>query len=330
MLIFNRLIPLLLILAGVIEVPDIGGIGEIVFAPFTIYSDNFGPYVAYQDDSEVTVKVQITKGHKYKEQFLCGPNKDDLRYAYNTVNHVEQKDYDFTFTLPTSSYLSSSGMYCKITIFDETSNKQLIKEFTIKPVDKAIDINPSLYKKGYKQFNNTSYYFDKTKGFIVNNERYRFPNYIDYLNSDTYHRLDLSGVDFNYSGNDTFLYQNASIKIPDYHNIFPNIPHVNNYITIPLKIYKSGSLYKMNYLHEMYVHPKTLMMSFISRSGFVKTRYFYMPVNKKEEMLDEVVDITINKCGLTKNNISWHLSYLANQNLIGKCSNSDYCIVEGE
>ena len=86
----------------------------------------------------------------------------------------------------------------------------------------------------------------------------------------------------------------------------------------------------MNYLHEMYVHPKTLMMSFISRSGFVKTRYFYMPVNKKEEMLDEVVDITINKCGLTKNNISWHLSYLANQNLIGKCSNSDYCIVEGE
>ena len=76
----------------------------------------------------------------------------------------------------------------------------------------------------------------------------------------------------------------------------------------------------------MYVNPQTLDMSLVKYDGFVATKYFYLPINKIDLLLDQIFTIHFDEFGYGKSNFSWDMRYLNNRNLIGDCDNSDYCI----
>ena len=68
-------------------------------------------------------------------------------------------------------------------------------------------------------------------------------------------------------------------------------------------------------------------MSFNPEEDFVLTRYFYLPKNGREDLIDKKMNVYLYGAGLGSSNITWNLTYLAGQNLLGDCSDSDYCIV---
>ena len=295
----------------------------------TIDADSFGPYVAFQEDSTITFKVNCTGSSICSEKFSCGPSQNDIRYSYKTESHVSGSTYKCKVTLPTYMYLSESGMYCRIQVLGSDGRVVKTLSFTIYPITTNQTINPQDYISKQYTINYARYSISRDR-FSSTSEKYSFPDYLDFLNIDTYYRLDLSGVHFNCSPIGTYSYESAYLEISDYHSIFPYLFHDNNhFVHIPLKITSNGSKRSFSFANTMYVHPKTLEMSMFLIDGFVPTRYFYLPVNKKKEMQEERVIVSIKHGGYAKSNITWDLSYLANNNVIGRCADSDYCIVGG-
>ena len=323
MSIISRLIQIFIILGSIIPI-------EIdTDPPITITSESFGPFEAYQPNTDIVLKVDTGDSKNYSVAFTCGPSSSDIRYSSNSSFNSNKSGYSLTINLPTYMLLSPSGMFCKLVITRTKTGYNKTITFTINPISYYQNIDPSVYTKTPYKINNAFYSF-------VNNmlwpgmEQYTFPNYIDYLNIDTYYRLDLKDVTFNHFPIQEYTYESAFMKVSDFMNIFPYIPHdEDNYISIPLNITYDNIICHFGFANTMYVHPKTLQMSLRYIDGFVPTHHFYLPVNKKGEMLEEKVIVCIQGGGLAKSNISWNLSYLATNNMIGHCSNSDYCVVGG-
>lgn len=323
MSIISRLMQIIIILGSIVPI-DIDTDPKI-----TITSDLFGPFTAYQPNTDITLKVNTGDSRVYSVAFTCGPNSNDICYSSNSTFVSQNGGYDLTINLPTYMLLSPEGMFCKLVITRNKTGYTKTTSFTIKPITYYHNIDPSLYTKETYHIKNATYSYLNDM-FFSGDEQYSFPNYIDYLNIDTYYRLDLSDITFTHFPIQTYTYESAYMKISDYANIFPYFSHdEENYISIPLNISNNKATYHFGFANTMYVHPKTLQMSLNYVDGFTPTHHFYLPVNKKEAMLEEKVIICINGGGLCKSNITWNLSYLATNNMIGSCSNSDYCVVGG-
>ena len=76
----------------------------------------------------------------------------------------------------------------------------------------------------------------------------------------------------------------------------------------------------------MYVNPYTLEMSSFKMQNEVKTNKIYFPVNKKKDFLGEKFNIVVSNCGLNKYNLIFEITYDVFRDLVGNCSNSDFCI----
>ena len=79
----------------------------------------------------------------------------------------------------------------------------------------------------------------------------------------------------------------------------------------------------------MYVNQKTLEMSLDPGVDLVPTNYFYLPINRCSDLLDQVFTIKFDSFGMNKNKFSWDMRYTNDRDLIGDCRNSEYC-VDGE
>lgn len=298
---------------------------------FYLTSDTIGPLTAYQEDIKLNVTLRCkTKALTFIDRFRCGPSEDDFRYSKSgTYRHVINYTYNLTFNIPTSSYLSKQGMFCQILIENNYNNPLATFSFTLTPIKTKQSIKAEDYSNSPFSVDNVYYHFEKA-GLIIEKETISFPNYLSYLNIDTYHKLALDSVLIS-SNNENPSYGLASLTIPDYENIFPYFIHsINNTISVPLKLIKTGECWTFAFKNTMYVNPNNLIMSHLPRNGFVATNNFYLPVNEKNKLLDEKIKIELNGFGIGKTNITWSLEYLANQNLVGKCENSQYCIVGEE
>lgn len=324
MLVIKRLLLLFTILLNPFIPIDPIVIGVIISTDF------FGPFTAYQPNVDLTITITVGERANYYERLTCGPSYDDVRYSVTSNSHLISKTYDYTTNLPTYMLLSNDGLYCNFYVTNIKTEHSYKFQFCIKPVTTGQNIDPSKYTKDSYSIEN-AYYRIIGSDLLSYPETYIFPDYLDYLNIDTYYRIDLSGVTFTCGPVvRDYIYESATMKISDYDNIFPYLLHdENHYISIPLKVTNNKTTKGFAFANAMYVHPKTLEMSLISRPNFVQTKYFYLPVNKKKQMLEENVQIVITGGGAAKSNLTWNLSYLATGNMLGNCSNSDYCVVGG-
>lgn len=176
----------------------------------------------------------------------------------------------------------------------------------------------------------TSFYF-KGKNIITLTEKYDFDNIYDYFPVDYYQKLDISKFSFNYKSSANLTYDGATLFIYDTKRIFPHLQHEEDDITlrIPLEIYKDNSEYHIRYGCNLYVDPTTFKMSFVFQPNYKKTNSFYLPINRKKDILDTKFEIVLYECGDNKITFNWELDYLVDTNIVGNCSDSAYCVIGG-
>ena len=306
---------------------------EIIVTPIDtglkVSGGPWGPFFAYQPDTTITFTLKQSGSNYYSGTFACGPTSSDIRYS-QSVSCSFNNSTNLTLNLPTFSYLTPSGMFCRLKLIEKFSGDVKTTEFTILPSTRYNAINPAYYTQSFYSIPNAN--ISLLNGTLLSaSEKFQFPNYLDYFDIDTYYRLDLSNVNFTYVLSlNNLTYSSAYLTFEDDEEVFAYLEHDHDEITIPLKIVKTGNIWALDIDSNMYVHPKTLQMSFEPRPGFVETRYFYMPVNHKDYFLNQTMRIDAYGVGVCKSTITWYLTYLASTNIIGSCSNSDYCIVGGK
>ena len=300
----------------------------------TMESGAFGPLTP--NCNNVNVDITVKTDNRLYGCFLktyAGLSEGNYSYSKETseFNIAAGGSVVKTITLPTRDYLTSNGMYIKLSLFySETFDapkKNIDRTFVIHPIDAVSNIKPENYINAPCINKNVSYLLNKFT-LTKENEQFQFPDYIDYFNIDTYHRLNLDSVTFSYTCKRSFTYSAAYLRIYDHTNAFPYISKDgDDAFMVPLKVITVGNKMGFAFKNKFYVNPDTAQISLEAKAGFVLTKYFYLPKNGREDLLDKKMDVLLFGAGYGSSNITWNLTFLASNNLLGDCSDSDYCIV---
>lgn len=324
------LIPLSLLTVGAIEKPSIDPTVPIgILNDANMRLDPIGPCEKYGEDINLTgTIVSITGISNIRERLSIGPKGGNYTYFYTTAKHNITKGdiYSLSLPMPIHSVLGENGIDCKVQIID-LSNKEIDGfTFSLNPITKErINVNDYIrttYSKEDIVVDPDDYQNKKT-------EQYRFYKFLDYFNEDNYYRLNLNKLKLTYSCAKPFPGCNAKLKFTDFNNVFPliNGGRLNTSFEIPLRYTYASGVIAFDFPEQMYVNPKTLEMSLNARPEFRITKYFYLPINKKDLLLDQTFSLEVTNFGHNKTSFSWDITYLNNRNLLGDCDNSDYCVV---
>lgn len=160
-------------------------------------------------------------------------------------------------------------------------------------------------------------------------EKLIFENFDGPYMPDFYHRIDLSNFKIKCSsGFDTALtVREGYLFITNINGTFDDLSQSGNNAIIPLTLKKSGDYYALCFLNDMYVDQLTLHMSSSPKSGFVKTKYLYLPRNEKRNENEYEFNIKLNDFGMERNNYAGTFRYKSLLNTLGDCHNSKYCVV---
>ena len=319
-----------LFLLPIYLVPTLTGAFEIINNSSMSFTFSvMGPFVEYNEDVTITGKLTSTKTMSgIKERISIAEDEEDYSYFYTTASHSmsARKARNVTFTLPLSTMLSEYGIKGLIEVLDSSENVLITRPFYLVPATNKT-VNVSKYMT--RDYNVDAVVVNITNYNLYHRESYRFTNFLDYFNCDNYYRLDLKDLVMSYSCFVDFPGGNASLHFLDYERLFPYIddngvvPEVN----IPLTITEKKGEICFNFPQTMYVNRHTLEMSLVARPGFLTTSYFYLPINKKDQLIDRVFTLKVKDFGYGKTSFNWNIRYLNSRGLVGDCSDSDYCVI---
>ena len=312
--------------------------GTRAFAKFDKFMLDFptiGPLEKNCRNVSITGEIIPTiTAEDVSESFCFGPSKTELRNAQAKAKHdvTKAEGYEVTFYLPTKEYLDDDGMYCRFMITDSSGESLYKFEFTLLPKNsQTIKID---------DYKTTSYCLTGTIikiGSIIykDGETFQFNSTLDFFNIDSYFRLDLSSIMFSYScAYSDLIYSSINLKFIDYNLVFPYLDSVDSnglsYFKLPLKASRNMLDIKLDFRDKMYVNPVTLEMSKTAKVGYSLTKYLYLPINKKKDLLDQEFVIEVNRFGYNETSFEIPVRYMTSQSLIGDCSTSDYCVVGEE
>ena len=238
----------------------------------------------------------------------------------------KNETYILTFTLPFKSALTKKGLRVEIDFIGLGQGILQSLSFNIKPIQPQ-RINVRDYYDNYFSVNDIV--IDPDNYVSGASEKYKFNQFIDYFNVDSYYRLRLDNIFITYESVKTCPLGSAHIHFVDYLKLFPYLDNDDEVPTfdIPLTATSSINGVFFSFPSIMYVKPQSLEMSLVARPGFVSTKYFYLPVNHCRDLLDQTFTLVVDSFGHNRNSFSWDIRYINNRNLIGDCSSSDYCVV---
>lgn len=294
------------------------------------FYEPIGPFHVYNEDVDITFKVSSSRTYtNLRERLQLSSISFDefFPYTYTTQAHSigMNRSVDVTMTLPLSTMLSNNGLKGEISVIGSKSTLTSV-EFKLKPqVPQTIDIND--YRS--KGLATDDVVIDLNAYSLRHREFMSFTDIVDYFDVNYYYRIALEVMYIDYSCFLPFPGGEAYLHFDDYNGLFPYIDKPGNvpYFDIPLVIkYKEECIW-FEFPPTMYVNPKTLEMSLEARSGFQLTKYFYLPVNKRNQMVDQDFYLNVSNFGYGAVNFSFKIRYLNNRGLIGDCDNSDYCII---
>ena len=298
---------------------------------FTPYFDIIGPFAPYCENYQFSgYYIANSNGLKIRERLVAGEDIRNPVYTETKRSHDAFKGdrVDLTFTIPFRNILGYSGINCKFMVIDESDAVLNSFSFRIKPYS-AARINPKNYLQSYYTIddvvvNPVHYEYNHT-------ERFKFDRFIDYFNTDTYYRIDLNNISLYYECIKAFPGCQASLHFVDYQRLFPYLDNDDLIpsFDIPLQWVDTYNRISFKYANQMYVDPKTLQMSFEAKPRMKLTKYFYLPINKTEQLLNQVFTLKVSKFGYNQTNFDWDIRYINDRKLVGDCDNSDFC-VKGE
>ena len=323
------LLPFTLLSLSAKEKPDIGPFTPIVFSDVQMALDPIGPCEKYGDDIFLTGSIySITGLTSVRERLSVAFKGETYAYIQTTASHDVSKDstHNFSLTLPIHSMLGENGIDCKISLLNSSSEELKTYTFSLKPINRE-RINVSEYLR--KQYQAIDVVVDPENYNSKHSENVIFNDFVDYFNEDNYYRLNINKLKMTYDCPKQFPGCIAKLKFTDYNNVFPYLNNDSNVapFEIPLRWVQNGKKINFDFPEQMYVNPKTLEMSLNAKPGYRLSKYFYLPINKKDLLLDQTFSLEVSDFGHNKISFSWNITYSNNRNLLGDCNNSDYCVV---
>ena len=298
---------------------------------YPMYFDVIGPFETNCDDYLLQGYYKaLGLQSSLRERIVLEAKDGEYVHSYTTKAHnvSHGETVDMSFNLPLNSMLSSSGIHGKIMILNSSSTALNTIEFNLKPAPRT-KINVKDYINDYYQSPDVVVDIDDYEKKHI--EQFKFDGFVDYFNTDSYYRIDINDLSMTYSSPKAFTPCRGSLEFVDYNKVFPFLDNQEPVPSFNIPVIAEENEGKISFRFEntMYVNPQTLDMSLIARPGFQLTKYFYLPVNKSEELLDQVFTLKMEEFAQSHVSFDWDIRYVNDRNLIGDCSNSDYC-VQGE
>ena len=290
-----------------------------------------GPF--HIGDPDYTLMGYATPQKYYsqlREQLLTYIIGEDVPVTVSkTAYHEALKNEEImlTFNIPINTRLTSAGLKCVLQFVDGDGNIVHSLTWNIKAITPET-INAKDYTKNY--FIKTNAVVDPDNSSNKYPEKIMFNKFIDYFNVNSYHRLSLSDFILSYSCDLPTASGTAYLKFTDYNHVFKDLDDDQEVpqFSIPISMtYKRNTGVLFSFPSKMYVNPASLDMSLVVKPGYKETRYFYLPINRRGDLLDQKFTLEVNNFGLNETSFSWDIYYTNNRDLIGDCSNSDYCVV---
>ena len=301
------------------------------YKSYNVYflSKTIGPYEAkcpnVNIDFNLYSKVKLSN---VRVSAYFGNSPDNYLGGYDSAlfDIGSYETHSITIPFMTRDFLTSEGMAVKLKVYTSAKNFLSI-EFIMYPLTPLI-MDVSTHQESFVTANSQ---FNITYASRTMIEYFSFEDEYDYFYCDSYYRLPQTFFPFCYSkGTERLSYTSAYLTFVDTNNFFPNIPLNDNTKSVPLEIvYDSGNRYYFTFKDLMYVEPNTLMMSLEEKEGFKKTKYFYLPRNKSEELNNMQFEIVAYELGHNKSTIIIKPKLDIYRHLIGDCATSDYCVYGG-
>ena len=291
-----------------------------------------GPFEKYGEDYDLTGVVIPQKNYSWiRERLSVGIIGEEPTYFSTKSAHsvAGKSGYPLTFKLPFKSMLGPKGLTCQISFIDQQLTTVYSFSFNIKPKTSQ-RINPFNYLNSYYSILDTI--VDPDDYGTVVGEAFCFNGFIDYFNIDYYYRLNIDNLYLTYVGLRDFPTSTIYLYFDDYDGLFPDIGtgDSNSSVYIPIEAYEDeNSSIRFKISAKLYVNPQTLHMSLEAKPGYVLTNYFYLPVNRKQDLMNQKFSLLATSFGYNQTSFSWDIRYLTDRGLIGDCASSDYCVRGG-
>ena len=301
---------------------------KAIVPTMNISSPQYGPYEVYQDDVETEFAVLSTINSNvlvYEKVAFKDMNKNQTRTITCPVHQMKYLSVaKIPITIPTSKYFGTGGMRISIAVFRSGDDYQYKSVNGIIYPPTSATVKPLEYLTGGYTTKTTAISFPN-KQF---KEKFTFHNFADYFLTDIYYRVPLEqfAIEVTTEYKD-FPIGKGLMSLNNADVLFPNISSLGGLAIIAVDLKKEGDFYKISLAKNLYVHPKTLLMSDRPLVGYVATKNFYFPVNKMEDYQELNISFLITEVGHSKINLSWYSKCYLYSPLIGACSNSEYCVV---
>ena len=294
----------------------------------TLTCSQIGPFTVLDGDYQLSVKLTSYRSYSNVQvRIYLGIKGEGMSYVYTTSSQSisTRKSATVKINLPLETMLTTKGIEGRFECMINASVKNTYP-FSLMPVSYPT-INVSDYIDTDYVVEDVIvhplYYEEKHL------ESYKFRGFIDYFNEDNYYRLHLDNLYIDYDCFRPFPGAIAFLHFTDYNRVFPYLDNDDEIpsFDIPLRVIYEDSTVIFEYPQTMYVNPKTLEMSLNPETDMVATSHFYLPRNKLSSLVDQDFYLNVSSFGYGCSSFSWKMRYVNNRNLIGDCSNSDYCVV---
>ena len=163
--------------------------------------------------------------------------------------------------------------------------------------------------------------------YSFKNMTYGFQGFDGIYVPSFYHKIDLSEFKITViSTYKPFFYCEPSLVIKNYNGIFDGITGASETATFPLSLKEVTGGYTFQFRKATYVDPETLKMYSSSRTGCVKTKHIYFPINEMQNQDQIECYLLLQNFGIDHDTLIHNFTFHALRNTFGDCSNSKYCI----
>ena len=292
----------------------------------TVDSEMIGPFKEFDEDTKIKFSYRLNNNlDKVYEELRCFNATTGEAFSKSTrkMHYTGTGTVSFEFPVSLSKYFSSNGIRFQLTIYSDniviSRSIASIYPMEQKEIHVTRDKIKSLVSKDVA-------FKIENSNMITYRDDFNFTGFKDYVDADNYHSLDFRGNTF-LSNQENLNYSSANLTYLDSKRVFKYLGH-DGYgkINIRLGITNDNEKKSIKVVDNIYVNPYTLDISSFQLPDTVKTNKIYFPVNKKTEFLGKSFSIVLFDCGLNKYKLIFDITYDVFRDLVGNCSNSDYCI----
>lgn len=299
-----------------------------------ISSGTYGPFYGGDEITTIDLSYKHKSGINTAQaviEIYSIPTKLEASYSNGYREYIGGTTYNFTFNVEINKYILPRGVYIWFFIYEKDTNNILFYDSrTVYPASKHEDIN--IKNLTNYTYTSTDYLFSFSSTVLTqskNRETIYFTHFVD----DIFYQEEYGKSSFNgyisYEFNKALSTEGKIyLFFDDKYEIFPYLKTIDNkkVIEFTFKRRSRVSIYYDISMVPLYVNYETYETSYLPRSGFQSTNYFYFPKNRRNEVEGMLFQICFETFGASKSEYYFDGIFSFNKNHIGNCNNSTYCV----